>query len=219
MLKLRETYYYLLLQLEAQQSMCKDKKVAALWTQQDIDTGTIVLAHNIATGCNDKCDHTCGAIHAEEVLCRNNSVKGGIIYLTLYPCEVCQCIMQAHNVEKVVVFNNKPPHKKDLGRIKIECKPDIIDTLATFNGPQRQAMVAMGEMGELITALADAFRGDDRPQIRSIDDEIVDVILQMLILLRGKQIIPEWSKKINKLIAKAETGAFNADNDTVSFVG
>jgi NTP pyrophosphatase (non-canonical NTP hydrolase) len=191
----KQWYYYALLKIHQSQSKCKDKQVAALGVEAD---GTIQLVNNIPYKCNELCNHTCEAKHAETMITHCSEV-----YLTLYPCEKCQRLMYEKGVTEVYVFNNAEPHKQDIGLIdKIVLVPDIIELLRNFNGDIKQKYVAMGELAELITALADTLRIDARPDSRSVPSEMADVLLQLLCLGQCSDMFQEWSKKLVKLISK-----------------
>ena len=175
-----EIEYYDLLEKLRCMSSCSDKQVAALATN---DMGKIIsVSYNQPTECCDSCassEHpkNC-AIHAEQGLILQ---PGCFVYLTTFPCEACQMFMFSAGVRRVYVFGDQ--HKKDTGLLDITLLPDIASTLVKFNGIDKQKNVIMGELAELITAIADSMRKDPK-DTRDIEDELIDVELQLQCLRR-----------------------------------
>lgn len=161
-------------------SVCKDKQVAAIATD---DMGRILsMSYNVPTFKCNNCENgehykDC-AIHAEKGLLLQ---KDCIVYLTTFPCKDCQLYLFSAGVSQVVVFGTQ--HKEDIGLLDIHLVPDIANFLVNFNGPDKQKAVIMGELAELITAIADSMRKDIKDQ-RDIISELLDVELQLKCLRR-----------------------------------
>ena len=105
-------------------------------------------------------------------------------------------------VERVFVFGKQ--HKEDLGLLEIILLPDVASILVDFNGIDKQKTVVMGELGELITAIADSMRKDTKDN-RDICEELIDVELQLKCLRRCMEpmfLTPQKGEKYNKLIRK-----------------
>ena len=195
------TEMYELLELTRTFSGCSDKQVAAIST--DPMGKLFSLSFNVPTCSCDNCEaspHPKGcAIHAERDL---NLVPGGTVYLTTFPCKECQLILWAGGVKKVFVFGEQ--HKEDIGLLDITLVPDIATVLYEFNGGVNQKTVIMGELAELITALADSLRKDDKDN-RAIEEELIDVELQLHCLRRvlgPTRILKAKAAKYAKLIDK-----------------
>lgn len=161
-------------------SVCQDKQVAAIATD---DMGRILsIAYNVPTS---KCNSCEGGEHSKD--CARHAEKGlllqkgCIVYLTTFPCKECQVYMFAAGVSQVVVFGQQ--HKEDTGLLDIYLVPDIAGFLVNFNGIEKQKSVIMGELAELITAIADSMRKDTKDQ-RDIISELLDVELQLKCLRR-----------------------------------
>ena len=89
--------------------------------------------------------------------------------------------MWSAGIERVFVFGEQ--HKEDLGLLDIIILPDVASILVNFNGVEKQKTVVMGELGELITAIADSSRKDSKDN-RDLLGEIIDVELQLKCLRR-----------------------------------
>lgn len=182
-------------------SPCCDKQVAAVST--DVMGRIMNMSYNRPTcNCNacetpehpDNC-----AQHAEKGLLL---IPGCIIYLTTFPCKDCQMHLWSAGVERVFVFGKQ--HKEDLGLLEIILLPDVASILVDFNGIDKQKTVVMGELGELITAIADSMRKDTKDN-RDICEELIDVELQLKCLRRCMEpmfLTPQKGEKYNKLIRK-----------------
>lgn len=192
---------YEVLELLRTLSTCEDKQVAAISTDP---MGRIIgVGYNTPTAHCDKCEATphpkeC-AVHAEQSipLC-----KDGMIYLTTFPCKDCQMVLWAAGIKRVYVFGKQ--HKEDIGLLDIWLVPDVADMLLRFNGPEKQKAVIMGELAELITAIADSLRKDPKDN-REIWEELIDVELQIHCLRRilgPKCLIKDKTLKYDKLIQK-----------------
>ena len=195
-----EVKIYELLETVRTFSPCKDKQVACC--SVDLEFNICSVSYNKPTENCDYCNHLphnkdC-AIHAEKGL---KLVQGLTVYLTTFPCEACQMYLFSAGAQDIVVFGKQ--HKLDTGLLHITLIPDVVDLLLTFNGPQKQKSVITGELGELITAIANSERKDIRED--TIQEEVIDVQLQLHCLNRLK-IMPTISGdryfKYTKLIKK-----------------
>lgn len=192
---------YELLESLRKMSPCKDKQVAAIATTQ---MGKILsVSYNTpSTFCNN-CDtkehpHLC-AEHAERGLLLQPEA---VVYITTFPCETCQMFLWSAGVTTVFVYGKQ--HKQDSGLLNIILLPNIADILVAYNGTEKQKTVVMGELGELITAIADDARKDSKEN-RNTLDEIIDVELQLQCLRRclGPIYLSKLKHaKYNKLINK-----------------
>lgn len=196
-----DTEMYELLELLRSFSACKDKQVAAISTDP---MGRIIgVGYNTPTAHCDKCEATTHpkacAVHAEQSipLC-----KDGLIYLTTFPCKDCQMVLWAAGIKKVYVFGKQ--HKEDIGLLDITLIPDVADMLLKFNGSEKQKAVIMGELAELITAIADSLRKDPKDN-RNIEEELIDVELQLHCLRRvlgPAYMLKAKTSKYDKLVEK-----------------
>lgn len=192
----KELEIYYLLSAASMLSECRDKRVAAVSTFNERIIG---LSWNKPYCCNHKCDHTCKPVHAEKAL---NIKPGCTVWLNLFPCEDCQKYLYNNGVAKVVVFNiQHKPVVTGQDSMEIVCRPNVAKALLDYNGMSKQLLVAAGECGELITAVADAARTDREVEYRAIEEEIVDVLLQMFII-SDSTFAQEWQRKLRKLAVK-----------------
>jgi len=190
-----EVRVYELLQVMRKQSTCLDKQVAAC----AVKNGKIIgLTYNKPTS---KCKQQCNtikdcAVHAEVQL---PNVFDADVYVSLFPCADCQQWLFNHGVKHIYSFTK--PHKKYLALNDITLLPDIAKVLLTFNSPDKQKDVIVGEMAELTCEIMNSKRKDARDT--HIDEEYIDVTLQMHCL---ENIIShtcsDRTKKYNKLLAK-----------------
>lgn len=192
---------YKVLEVVRSLSPCKDKQVAAL-TANDMGGITSVSYNRPTCDCNNckggKHSSTC-AIHAEAGLL---IMPGDKVFITTFPCENCQMTMWTSGVSEVYVFGKQ--HKKDVGLLNIYLLPDIVEHLINFNGGEKQLQVIIGELGELITAIADSLRKDKKNN-RNIIAEVIDVELQLRCLHRylGPTYISGMEqKKYNELLRR-----------------
>ena len=171
---------YELLECLRRFSSCKDKQVAAVAT--DFMGRILSVSCNMPQSSCDLCEAECHpegcAQHAEQGL---SLQRDAIVYLTTFPCKDCQRLMWSAGIERVFVFGEQ--HKDDLGLLDIVLLPDVASILVAFNGPEKQKTVVMGELGELITAIADSSRKDSKDN-RDLLGEIIDVELQLKCLRR-----------------------------------
>ena len=171
---------YKVLEVIRSLSTCRDKQVAAVATN---DMGLITsVSYNIPT---EKCNSCEGGKHPKD--CARHAERGLLlmpgdkVYITTFPCENCQMAMWSSGVTEVYVFGKQ--HKKDTGLLDIHILPDIVDHLISFNGKEKQLQVIIGELAELITAIADSTRKDKKDN-RNIVAELIDVELQLRCLHR-----------------------------------
>ena len=192
---------YELLETLRRFSSCKDKQVAAIATDS---MGKILsVSYNQPQDSCDLCEadvHPTGcAVHAEQGLALQ---RDALVYLTTFPCKDCQMMLWSKGIERVFVYGEQ--HKEDIGLLDIVLLPDVASILLTFNGIDKQKTVVMGELGELITAIADSMRKDTKDN-RSLLDEIIDVELQLKCLRRcinPVNLINQKYYKYSKLIRK-----------------
>ena len=180
---------YFLLQELRKQSKCLDKQVACILT--DIDDNIISVGVNKVIYCND-CTSTgskegCSVIHAEEVAAQNvsdlkvNSIKRA--YVSLFPCENCQRILNSY-VDEIIVFGEQ--HKQRvIPASKIKLVPNLIRKLHEMNGEQKQLSVIISELSELIKAITDYFyrRHERDIEVKDLLDEVIDVRLMSSVLM------------------------------------
>lgn len=192
---------YELLEFLRRLSSCKDKQVAAIVTDR---MGKLLsLSYNQP---QDSCDLCEASAHPEA--CAQHAEKGldlqrdCLVYLTTFPCKDCQMYLWSAGVGRVFVFGKQ--HKEDTGLLEIILLPDVASILVDFNGIDKQKTVVMGELGELITAIADSMRKDTKDN-RNLLDEIVDVELQLKCLRRCIEpvnLTPQKYFKYSNLIRK-----------------
>lgn len=192
---------YELLESLRRMSPCKDKQVAAIATTP---MGKIIsVSYNTPTEFCDQC-----SAEAHPFRCAEHAEQGltlqpqALVYLTTFPCENCQLIMWSAGVRDVFVFGKQ--HKQDSGLLNIVLLPSIADILIAYNGVDKQRTVVMGELAELITAIADDTRKDVKEN-RNTLDELIDVELQIHCLRRclGPTYLSKMKLvKYNKLIRK-----------------
>lgn len=189
-----DVMFYELLETLRRFSECKDKQVAALST--DTMGRLLSVAYNEPQYECDNCaahPHPVGcARHAEKGL---QIVPGGSVYITTFPCKECQMYLWSAGIGRVYVFGLQ--HKEDIGLLDITLLPDVASILVNFNGSKKQKTVIMGELGELITAIADTERKDTKDN-RDLHGEIVDVELQMKCLRRAIDNVDLTKDKCNK---------------------
>ena len=192
---------YELLESLRRLSPCKDKQVAGIAT--DALGRVMNISYNKPTPACNLCDtsvHPEGcAVHAERGLLL---IPGCTVYLTTFPCPDCQTHLWSAGVETVYVYGKQ--HKQDTGLLNIILLPNIADILVGYNGKEKQKTVIMGELAELVTAIADDSRKDTKDN-RDILDELIDVELQLQCLRRclgptylGKMKLAKYNKLINK---------------------
>lgn len=161
-------------------SSCRDKQVAAIAT--DFMGRILSVSYNqpqASCDCCEASEHPVAcAQHAEQGL---RLQRDSLVYLTTFPCKDCQMLMWSQGIERVFVFGEQ--HKEDLGLLDIIILPDVASILVNFNGVEKQKTVVMGELGELITAIADSSRKDSKDN-RDLLGEIIDVELQLKCLRR-----------------------------------
>lgn len=196
-----QTVIYELLETIRRFSPCKDKQVAAISTDE---MGKLLsVNYNMPTGscdmCNSKEHPKHCAVHAEAGLLLQ---KNCCVYITTFPCADCQMLLWSVGVGRVYVFGNQ--HKEDTGLLDITLLPDVASTLVAFNGLEKQLTVVMGELAELITAIADSSRKDTKDN-RDLWGEVVDVELQLKCLrrvLEPTDLTTMKCEKYNKLIRR-----------------
>lgn len=174
---------YCLLEQIKQQTSCIDKQVACIITDgKEIKS----IGYNTVQGCDKDCYNPariCFNTHAETMAFMNLKapIVGPLyIYLNLFPCGNCQKIISQYNtaIAEVIIFSSI---HKQIGEYIDKDKLTVFDNigveLLNFN-KDKQLFVAMGELAELITAIADSKRRDVRND-RNIIEELVDVELQI----------------------------------------
>ena len=193
-LTIDDVMIYELLETLRRFSSCKDKQVAAAST--DSMGRVISVAYNEPQYECDQCEgspHPANcARHAEKGL---QLVPNCSVYITTFPCKDCQMYLWSAGVGRVYVFGLQ--HKEDIGLLDITLLPDVASILTNFNGSKKQKTVVMGELGELITAIADTERKDTKDN-RDLHGEIVDVELQMKCLRRAIDNVDLTKDKCNK---------------------
>lgn len=202
-----ETKIYDLLETVRSFSSCSDKQVAACCV--DMEDNILSISYNNPTHNCDNCNRlphpkNC-AIHAEKGL---KIIPGSFVYLTTFPCIECQIYLFSAGVTDIFVFGKQ--HKEDTGLLTITLLPDIVGILTDFNGIEKQKNVITGELGELITAIANTSRKDSRED--TVQEEVVDVQLQLFCLNRIKKMhlisgerYIKYTRLINKFKTEEET--------------
>lgn len=199
-------------------STCKDKQVGAVIVDEK---GLIVgSGYNMPHHCNNLCNKTCSAIHAEFMAIGQLPIRDSVLfpgsytaYINLYPCKNCQESMRNRGITTVKVFGIQG-NKWDYNILDIELIPDLPSLLLSMNGPSRCRQIMGGEMAELITAISNLDARDDRPEtrdklIQDMIDEYVDVQLQLQIFPKGIRPYQEngegmakWNKLLDKFWSK-----------------
>lgn len=198
----KEYEYMFILEAYATLSKCLDKHVAAMAvnTKGEIVSLSINEPSPLCTQHCKVCHCTGQPRHAEQGL---QNVKGTTVYLNLFPCEDCQQFLKSNGCERVVVFGSQ--HKTNLGIIPITCKPSPLDYLSRLNSYREQQRVAAGELAEMITALMDEQRVDEKLLESNVTAEMVDVLIQ-LFLLKQPGLSDAWKDKIDKLNRRIQDG-------------
>ena len=176
--------YSLLCELK-RQSICQDKQVACILTDES--------DHILSVGINKvincvKCNigertAICHSIHAENIAVTNirdrNIERCHRAYVSLYPCPECQILLNDF-VDEIVVFNKQ--HKECvIDEDKIQVVGDLAMDLVDVNGDQKQISVIIGELGELITIICDYFyrRHERSASLHHLMTEIADAELMI----------------------------------------
>ena len=186
---------YSLLNELKRQSLCCDKQVACILTDESdhiLSVGVNQVENCARCGIGEKTKH-CLSTHAEEVafnaLRDENMPKCYRAYLSLYPCETCQHLLDPY-VGEIIVFNKQ--HKECMiDEDKIIVMGDLAVDLVEVNGIQKQLSVILGEFGELITSMCDYFyRRHERPaSLHHLMTEIADaeLMIQCLFAILTKE--------------------------------
>jgi deoxycytidylate deaminase len=180
--------YYGLIQELRLLSICEDKKVSCIITNEFdsiLSIGINTTKHKECTLSTGEC--TCEAVHAEVNALRKLASWSipYACYISLGPCEECQRALYLAGIKEVYVYNKQ--HKPTINHLEL-CTEflGIAEGLIGNNGREKQLAVIQGELAELITAISDTFyRGDKAEYSKALDnllDEIVDVKLQLSIL-------------------------------------
>lgn len=178
---------YSLLNELKRQSLCGDKQVACIITDE--------ADHILAIGVNqvENCDicgvgertKHCLTTHAEIIALSSVRDRAACYraYVSLYPCPKCQVALNPY-VEEIIVFNKK--HKECvIDERKFKVVGDLAVDLVEVNGEQKQLSVIVGELGELITVVSDYFyrRYERLVPVNSLLSEIADAELMIQCLL------------------------------------
>lgn len=206
-----EYAYYMLAKGISRLSSCIDKQVGAVC----VNAGTVTLGYNKITTCNNLCNKTCKATHAEIDVLRGVSFvySTAVLYLNLFPCENCQKEAWLRGIRKIVVFgeqgNKKVIEEFENTSAIIELLPPLPKLLVNMNGSDLQMKIVQGELAELITAISNFSRVDRAESKEQLTQEVIGEITDVKLQLETLEHIlglKSWSceeyHKWNKLLNK-----------------